>query len=128
MPLDGKIQAYERPLRQEDEVAGVLRRAAQIIRERGHAKMALEDKRGGVCFFGALNVARTGVAKWVGPNSGGTDAYPDALRSLLKEKRGLAEWADWNNAPERTAAEVIAALEGAADAHLSRALDAQNKG
>lgn len=88
--------------------ADVLRHAARIIEERGHAKGALEDDEGGVCALGAILVASSGSSNDWGPN--GREAS-----CALSNTVGYSI-AGWNNRPERTASEVIAALRAAADA------------
>lgn len=86
--------------------------AADALRRFGHTKDRLVDDRGAMCALGALFFAACGE---------GTPS----LRSMLR--RGSLEGAratqhglearlgkklvDWNNAPERTAEEVIATLE-----------------
>ena len=97
----------------------ILRKAADLIRTRGLAKHVQQNGFGALCVHGALFKADLGM-RFTGYNAkpdhtpAGTLAF-DALRTYL----GInANWhcANWNNEPKRTAAEVIAALEGAADA------------
>lgn len=76
----------------------LLLEAAQYIREHGHAKRALVDEHGAACLVGAINMVHSG------------NQARHQVQHFLKVKCLVA----WNNAPERTADEVIAALEGAA--------------
>ena len=86
--------------------AEVLRKAADVIRERGHCKGHYE-RHGSVCIFGALNVIETGNA---------LEPPPDITESerWLRKALGGDSVTLFNDAPERTAEEVIAALEKAA--------------
>ncbi len=127
MPRD--FSQVEVPV-QEDEVCQVLRRAADVLRCAGHLKNALyveSPVAGPVCAMGAINRADHGSAKY------GFGEMSQTAARALSEFLGLEPWASadkewrwsetvasWNNAPERTAAEVIAALEGAADARAER--------
>lgn len=75
--------------------------AAELIRERGHCKGRLEDNLGRVCAIGAIVRAS---------NYDDIGCYAHThLATFLHSSVG-----EWNDAEERTAAEVIAALEGAA--------------
>jgi putative intracellular protease/amidase len=92
-------------------VADVLDRAADVIAERGHCKGDYEGPDGSVCAIGALLVAIAG-----GPadplNARQFHTYMSA-RDWASDVVGNAV-ARWNDAPERTADEVIAALREAA--------------
>lgn len=110
----------------EDEIVRTLRRAADEIRRRGLTKGRQCDVDGRVCLHGAIAVAVGGRMDrkngYVSRDSYQQQAlYREAgavalhyLNTHLKADQ-LFGCAEWNNAPERTAAEVIAALEGAAD-------------
>ena len=100
MPFDGT-----RP----DEANLLLLRAADLIEERGHAKHALEDSRGGLCILGALRMADAGTTDLTAPRSKG---YHKA-REKVSDKIGKGDLASWNNQPERTQQEVIDALRAA---------------
>lgn len=126
MPLDGNPRDYQT---EQDEVVRVLRRAAQEVRLRGLAKGTQEDAQGRVCVHGAIAIAAGGHPD--GPNrpsgperweAGSERRYclaGDEMVQFLKERgdlyAGATGAAYWNNKRERTAAEVISALEAAAD-------------
>lgn len=87
-------------------VADKLDAAAALI-GRGWCQHALEHK-GNVCALGALNEALTGHPYRL--------ALGHAAYGALKMAAGIEfDIAGWNNAPERTQAEVIAAFRKAAD-------------
>lgn len=92
-------------------VDNVFARAAEIIEKRGHAKNEFCDQWGAVCLFGALNAAHHGVAHTiVGCEPG---IYVDwAVNLGFADPRAVT---DWNDAPERTSAEVIARLRLASE-------------
>lgn len=104
----------------EPDAAGrILLEAAHAIRTRGHAKHGLTNESGGLCLTGAINVALYGhhtfrAERKTLPLTG---RVADVLR-LLGGERDVAlrhsAAVYWNNAPERTPAEVISALEAAA--------------
>ena len=88
--------------------ADVFRRAAEVLRERGHAKRTLQDSQGRVCANGALEIAEDEL---------GYPKYETCLSATLSAMTD-GEWvnvADWNNAPERTQAEVEKLMLLAAD-------------
>lgn len=108
-----------------DATGRILLEAAHLIRTRGHAKMVTEDLRGRLCLIGAINVARHGnaidfgdhytlftarVADQLKLEYGG---YAGAAHPVIQQNAHQAA-IQWNNAPSRTATEVIAALEDAA--------------
>ncbi len=86
-----------------DAVGEVLLRAADYMEKHGHCKFKLKNVYGAVCFNGALIEALRGY---------GPDTDCGTYRAATK-RCGFAdsnESARWNNAPERTAADVIARL------------------
>lgn len=86
----------------------ILLKAAEYIRERGHCKEQFSDSRGRVCLIGALLDMAAGKHIAV---------YRSALYLLegyLSDKSGGLGVPCWNDAPERTKEEVVAALEMAA--------------
>lgn len=104
----------------EDEVCVTLRRAADEIRKRGHVKWELCDE-GRVCVRGAITAVIVGKsafnAKSLTELYGLQDARYLAFSAAddeLSQYLGDRSTVDWNNAIERTASEVIEALEGAA--------------
>ena len=80
-----------------------LRRAADIIDERGHAKHTLQADDGCVCALGALLVA---------DHIYGTNEFNPARKRLMAYVGSYIS--QWNNAPERTAAEVTQAMRACA--------------
>jgi hypothetical protein len=90
--------------------------AAQIVRQRGLAKWEQQDRAGRVCVQGAISLALTG--KLYSDMEGCAETR--ALHRYLLSQ-GVPEGitspggsARWNNQHERTAGDVIEALEGAA--------------
>lgn len=109
------------------QVADVLDEAANIIRRNGHHKGSFCDPNAkaphrdrACCAYGAVNLAANQRTPQKLSDIG--DLAHDALCAHIgisgMEGDSLA---DWNDAAERTAAEVIAALEGAAAAERERA-------
>lgn len=95
--------------------AELLRKAADLMRKRGHAKHRLEDSRGRVCLFGAISLAICGNPEGM-PNRAYT--LLGRIERYLARKLGtnvnLFDAVEWNNMTSRRGAEVIAALRGAA--------------
>lgn len=92
-----------------------LLKAADLIRERGLAKYTQQDKNRSVCIQGAISIALSGRVHC--DNAEYCEATKILGRYLVaRGERGASEKGNayWNNTPERTADEVIAALEGAA--------------
>jgi hypothetical protein len=109
----------------KDKVIKALLDAAALIRKHGLAKHVERDMNGAMCIHGAIGIAvhgdihtstKEGVAdtawreviNYLDPNH--TFPYPRgfASESVHCRSRQLVEW---NNAPQRTANEVIQALE-----------------
>ena len=90
---------------QHPPIGDGLRAAAERIREVGLAKGATRRADGSMCALGAISWAtgESGFARYC------------AGRGLMLTVIGTEWVAEWNDAPERTADEVIAALEAAAD-------------
>lgn len=98
--------------------------AAQLIRENGHAKGVFINDKGSLCARGAINQVRDGIAR----HSQGHGKEEEMLSKFLnlEERKNFCQCdickpmrlpvavADWNNAPERTAEEVISAMEACA--------------
>lgn len=91
-------------------------KAADLIEERGLAKNVLGDAWGRVCVHGALNLASHGSTEYSSYTPPAT-RFPDPDAStwrcglLVARHIGISEGiVAWNNAPERTAQEVIDAL------------------
>lgn len=101
--------------------ADVLRHAALLIEERGWCRADRQSPDGQLCIVGAIELAQFGSVHELGDIDGVPSeqidpfALPGAMaveKYLGLEARGT--WG-WNDAPGRTAAEVIAALRAAAD-------------
>jgi hypothetical protein len=101
------------------EVSTVLLLAANEVRTRGLAKGEQMDAQGRVCLHGAIRLVCVGKV-----NIPGNDTAIEAdhrVCDYLREVCGVSDYivgggaAWWNNMPERTAEEVVGALEGAAD-------------
>lgn len=89
-----------------------LRKAASIMKERGHARYQLEDLDGKVCLMGAINCALyRDPIKWTKTSDRLRTAVEVYLARKFKWRRGAVEW---NNHIDREGSEVIAALRGAA--------------
>jgi len=80
--------------------------AADLIEQRGHAKKTLEDIDGSLCMGGAISMAITGKSFGLHPDM--MEAY-----CALHDFCG-GSFVTYNNAPERTASEVIATLRACA--------------
>jgi hypothetical protein len=95
----------------------ILYRAANLIREKGLAKWEQQASDGSVCLHGAISIAATGRPAKSGEN---IYAAEQLVYNYLTSNGVPADnikptgMAYWNNAPSRTAEEVIEALEGAA--------------
>jgi len=108
--------------------AKILRNAASVLEERGHAKGVLGDRKtGGVCLLGAIHVAVTGEPWWP---SNASDLHRSTellgivskhLCRKLKTNFDEREAVRWNNARKTKAAEVVALLNSAAKSEARRA-------
>lgn len=88
------------------EVSEVLFKAAQLIERDGHCKFQVEDDRGRHCLAGAISKSISGFAtNWDGQSERVGAEFSRALGF-----KDIYAAADWNNADERTAEEVIDAL------------------
>jgi hypothetical protein len=94
-------------------VPDILRRAAQVLAERGWCQGDYEDEQGHVCARGAINLVVTGLPWEEGEHN---PLATSAAWALAKYLNGYwaADVSDWNDAAERTEAEVRAALLAAA--------------
>lgn len=91
-------------------ISNICRRAADLLEVHGHVKCRLVNDKGSMCLLGAINKATTGSACEV------DDVRHEVCRAIIRtnglgfitnECRTVIEW---NNAPQRTAEEVIHAL------------------
>lgn len=108
------------------QLAGMARAAADLIEERGWCQGRLRDLAGQHCAMGALQAA--GASNWDLEEFNG-----HAIRFLAdRGDRRRAYWADisgpwnsvvsWNDAPDRTAAQVTGMLRAVASALEAQAL------
>jgi len=105
------------------QVAADLRAAADVLERDGWTQSDYyDDKSGFRCVYGALHfVASGGRRSEPQLNDDGGDDGPRVgpaaaqLASLLRLTAPSVDLVDWNDAPRRRAAEVIAALRAAAD-------------
>ena len=106
----------------EKSVADVLRHAARIIEERGWCQDRIGTSGGAVCAIGAIKEAdpATGVdaMNWQRRLAWRTMRFAERALQLPIPPEGALRrpLSEFNDAPGRTAAEVIAALRAAADA------------
>jgi hypothetical protein len=90
-------------------------KAANYMEEHGHAKFAIVDENGHVCLLGALNMAVTGSVR------GDSNQLSHICLDKIAAKLGLStesyamDAIDWNNAEERTKAEVVNILRATAE-------------
>lgn len=89
-------------------VPDVLRRAEQVLAERGWCRDAYRDGRGRVCVAGAIH-----VAAGYEPTSGILDDAAWAAKMLLTDSVGAGNLAIWND-EQQSEVEVRAALLAAA--------------
>lgn len=88
-------------------VPETLRKAAALIQKRGWCQRVREDEDGCLCVLGAIAVAAHGYAEETVDED-----LSEPVRALLPDPAERI-W-HWNDAPGRTAGEVIALLEKAA--------------
>ena len=97
-------------------VSDLLMKAAGLIEKHGHTKGQLKDKNGSMCFMGAIWQETSQID--LGLEAAKTTAMALGLGFDSHYKMGpsSALWTmvEWNNAPERTAQEVIDAMRLAA--------------
>lgn len=88
----------------------VLWEAAELIERRGWCQYTAEDQQLRVCAIGAIGIAHVGDA--FKPAEGNGYKAEMHLANAVRDRAEYAEIAIsmWNNASERTAAEVIAKL------------------
>lgn len=92
----------------EDGWRSLLRRAAQLIRDRGHCKGSYE-KNGALCAVGALSMAATGHYE---PDLGNKQ-YCAAMGKIISAQinRRVYFLPEWNDRPETTAEDVAGFFE-----------------
>jgi hypothetical protein len=115
------LQVREAPP-QTKTTRDVLLHAALLIEERGWCRVDRQDADGHLCLVGAIEVAQFGSvydteADW-NPSISLEQLDPFGLPAVavVTKHVGAEKAWHWNDAPGRTAAEVISALRAAADA------------
>lgn len=96
-------------LEEQESIRTILRRAADLIEQRGWCQHRLQDSQGRLCFNGGI-MAAIGMTNFV--NAKPLIGLPAS--EFAFERLG-GEPAYWNNAPERTKEEVVAKLRELAD-------------
>lgn len=96
-----------------NRVARLLLEAADLIEHHGHTKNQLYGPDGSMCLMGALEKARAvkDVDSYAAMQ-GAARAVADTLK--LGWYCPIVDAVEWNNAPERTGAEVVDAMRQAA--------------
>jgi hypothetical protein len=94
----------------------VLLKAANLIREHGLAKHTRQDDQGRFCTYGAVATAADGSIHGESKLMISTMRYLRSYMADIGIERDDGDIARWNNEPKRTAKQVIAVLEGAANA------------
>lgn len=89
---------------------------AQALIERGWCQRALHDGNG-FCALGAINQAITGdyTATGIDEEWGRRGAYLSLAEAVTGNAHDIGGVVNWNNAPERTQAEVVEAFGRAAE-------------
>lgn len=96
-----------------DATSNLLLKAAALIEEYGHCKNQTQDQAGRLCLWGGILMATYGSPFRVGRPLCEGPAWK-ALERCHVALPGELSPICWNNAPERTGAEVIAKLRAAA--------------
>lgn len=94
-----------------DEASQLLLKGADLIETRGHHKGSYTDGTR-LCFRGALNMAASGGASAAYDLSGASDIASVRFLGRMRDRGHVLPggWLKWNDAPERTADEVISAM------------------
>lgn len=97
------------------DIRDIASRAADVIEARGHTKFMLEDDRGRVCLVGAILIAGGKELGWHYRDQEVADAVAEVIgvpKYLNPAAPGqyMYEVVGWNNALERTQAEVVGVL------------------
>lgn len=93
----------------QSKVAKILNGAADYIEKYGHCKGHFQDGTGACCTLGAMRLQTEYRISWAWG-----EGSVAAFSKHIKNGWGEAGIANWNDAPERTKEEVIAALREAA--------------
>ena len=99
----------------------LLKKAADLIEERGLAKDIRETPWGSLCFFGALNMAEHGSAN---PYCGDSDLVNEASLRFCEWRKGEVgrhgcSNAEWNNESHREWREVCWSMRKCAEAETA---------
>jgi hypothetical protein len=94
-----------------DAVSKLLLKAADLIEDHGHCKGQTRSGNGRFCLWGAICMVSHGT-----PFSDFNEEQPEwkALYRVMAALENDLSPISWNNAPERTGAEVIAKLRAVA--------------
>lgn len=93
--------------------AALLQRAADLMKDRGHAKHKLVDDDGRVCLLGALSLACADSPLKLPQRS--FDLLKKVEKYLMRKKKvSQFDAVAWNNKTKTRASEVMAALRGTA--------------
>jgi hypothetical protein len=107
------------------QVAQDLRAAAEVLRRDGWRQDSYGSFAGCKCLYGAIHyVVSDGNHMTDAELSAKEEERADTVARRVMDVidvHGWLELLDWNDAPDRTADEVIAALESAADAAEAQA-------
>lgn len=84
----------------EEKASALLKEAAALIREKGWCQRQLKSDNGEYCAMGAIEAK--------------TERFDEfsAAKALMKQRIGGHSVTKWNDEPQRTKDEVLAALEG----------------
>lgn len=103
----------------QNPIVKTLYDAADLIDQRGLAKMVFEDAEGHLCMNGAIAKAKFGRADFWSLTSAQIDEIEPIravlMKFLTKDGQKYNDPSAYNNARERTKEEVVEALRGAAE-------------
>jgi len=112
------------PMKDYDEVGRTLLKAAKYMDEHGHCKGTLENSKGAVCAYGALNTALFGQAditsrEWdvIHQNSPEQMILETQCTTALLDETDDLLISTWNDEPDRTKEQVIDLFKRAAEKH-----------
>lgn len=95
-------------VRELDDAAKILLKAADLIEQRGHCKNAYQSMDGRLCALGAIRVAS-------GFDANSLSCYSVVNTPAMRVALAVDDSVHfWNDEPERTAAEVVATLRSVA--------------
>lgn len=98
------------------KAADLARKAAEVLRERGHGKQFLVQEDNRVCMWGAIHLANGDIVTWEGGARGVETPELTELRAFMKDKfkdrfrvegrRTTYPGWSWNDVHDRTQEEV----------------------